>query len=93
MQIIVDLPDDLIQRPNPAREALEALAISGYHFRVLSSYQARVLLGFSTHSELQRFLEERGIWDRGYDVDDHEEEIKAFDELERDGLIQTRRIQ
>jgi len=29
MQITVQLPDDLAQRPDPAREALEAFAIEG----------------------------------------------------------------
>jgi hypothetical protein len=29
MQITVELPDDIAQHSNPAREALEALAIEG----------------------------------------------------------------
>jgi hypothetical protein len=36
MQITVQLPDDLAQHPNAAREALEAFAIEGYRSGVLS---------------------------------------------------------
>ena len=48
MQITVQLPDDFAQRPDPAREALEAFAIEGYRSGALSAYQTRMLLGFET---------------------------------------------
>ena len=36
MKITVDLPDDVAVRPNPGREALEALAIEGYWTALVS---------------------------------------------------------
>jgi hypothetical protein len=35
MRITVQLPDDLIQHPNPGREALEALSIEGYRVGIV----------------------------------------------------------
>jgi len=79
MQITVQLPDDLAQHPDPAREALEALAIEGYRSGALSAYQARLLLGFETRYELDGFLKERGVWDHAYSVEDLEKDAKGFD--------------
>src|SRR5881296_1260970 len=68
MQITVELPNDLIQRPNPAREALEALAIAGFRAGTLTAFQAAQLLEFSSRFEFERFLKERGIDDHAYSV-------------------------
>ena len=49
MKITVDLPDDVAQRPDPGREALEALAIgrkpdqNAYIERFNRSYRTEVL--------------------------------------------------
>jgi len=40
MKITVDLPDDVAQRPDPGREALEALAIEAYRSGALAAYRA-----------------------------------------------------
>ena len=45
VEIVVKLPDDLAQHPDPGREALEALVIQGYRAGSLSHYQASQLLG------------------------------------------------
>ena len=79
MQITVQLPDDLAQRPNPARAALEAFAIEGYRAGALSAYQTRVLLGFETGSELDGFLKDHGVWDRAYSVEDLEKDAAGFE--------------
>jgi len=79
MQITVQLPDDLAQHPNPAREALEALAIEGYRSGALTAYQTRLLLGFETGSELDGFLKEHGIWDHSYNVQDLEKDAAGFE--------------
>jgi predicted HTH domain antitoxin len=79
MQITVQLPDDLAQRPNPAREALEAFAIEGYRSGALSAYQTRLLLGFETRSEFDVFLKEHGVWDHAYSVDDLEKDATGFE--------------
>ena len=79
MQITVRLPDDLAQHPNPAREALEALAIEGYRSGALSAYQIRLLLGFETRYELDGFLKDREVWDHAYAVEDLEKDATGFE--------------
>ena len=70
MQITVDLPDDLADHPEPAREALEALAIAGFRCGTLSPHEARLLLGFETRYEFDGFLKQHSIWEQAYGVDD-----------------------
>ena len=79
MQIIVTLPDDLAQHPDPAREALEAFAIEGYRSGALSAYQTRQLLGFETRYEFDGFLKDRQIWDHAYSVEDLEKDAAGFE--------------
>jgi hypothetical protein len=79
MQIIVQLPDDFAQRPDPARAALEAFAIEGYRSGVLSAYQTRILLGFETSYELDGFLKEHEVWDHAYSVEDLEKDAAGFE--------------
>jgi hypothetical protein len=74
MQITVELPDDLAQRPDPAREALEAFAIEGYRSGALSAYQTRLLLGFETRFELHE------IWDHAYGVEDLKKDAAGFEQ-------------
>ncbi|QHN03122.1 UPF0175 family protein [Granulicella sp. WH15] len=79
MHITVQLPDDLTQHANPAREALEALAIEGYRSRTLSAYQTRLLLGFETRMELDSFLKEHEVWENSYNLDDLEKDTAGFE--------------
>jgi len=69
MQITVQLPDDLAQRPDPGRAALEAFVIEGYRSGALSNAQAGGLLGLSRLG-FEGFLKERQISDHAYDVKD-----------------------
>jgi hypothetical protein len=55
MQITVQLPDDLTQHADPAREPMEALAIAGYRSGALSSYETRF--------ELDGFLKKNEVWE------------------------------
>jgi predicted HTH domain antitoxin len=80
MQIIVTIPDDLAQHPNPAREALEAFAIEGYRSGALSAYQTRLLLGFETRAEFDAFLKAHQIWERAYTVEDLEKDAAGFEQ-------------
>jgi predicted HTH domain antitoxin len=80
MQIIVQLPDDLAQHPDPAREALEAFAIESYRSGALSAYQTRLLLGFETSYELDGFLKEHQVWDHAYSVEDLEKDAMGFEQ-------------
>jgi predicted HTH domain antitoxin len=80
MQITVKLPDDLAQRPNPGREALESLAIEGYRSGALSHFQAAQLLSMS-RLEFDEFLKERSVLEHAYSVEDLEEDARTLDEL------------
>jgi predicted HTH domain antitoxin len=79
MQITVELPDDLAEHPNAAREALEAFAIEGYRSGALSAYQTRLLLGFETRYELDGFLRDHGVWEHAYDVEDLAKDAAGFE--------------
>ena len=78
MQITVQLPDDLASHPNPAREALEALAIEGYRSGALSTLDTRLLLGFETRYELDGFLKEHNVWEHAYSLEDLEQDRAGF---------------
>jgi hypothetical protein len=80
MQIIVTIPDDLAQHPDPAREALEAFAIEGYRSGALSAYQTRQILGFETRNEFDGFLKAHQVWDHAYSVEDLEKDAAGFDQ-------------
>jgi len=80
MRITVQLPDDLTQHPDPAREAVEALAIEGYRSGALSHYQASHLLGLSRF-EFEGFLKERNIYDHAYSIEDLEQDMETMRRL------------
>lgn len=86
MQITVELPDDITQRADPGREALEALAIEGYRSEKLTHYQASQLLGM-TRFEFDGFLKARGIYDHAYSMEDLERDLGTLRELESKGLL------
>ena len=78
MQVMVDLPNDLAQRADPAREALVAFAIAGYRSGALTPYQTRQLLGIQTRYQFDAFLKERQIWDHAYTVEDLESDVAGL---------------
>jgi predicted HTH domain antitoxin len=80
MRITVQLPDDLTEHPNPAREALEALSIEGYRSGALSHHQASQLLGLSRF-DFEGFLKERNIYDHAYSIEDLDQDIEAMRRL------------
>jgi predicted HTH domain antitoxin len=80
MQITVELPDDLTQHPDPAREALEALAIEGYRSGALTALQTRTLLGFETTYQLDGFLKQHEVWEHAYSVEDLEKDAAGFEQ-------------
>ncbi len=77
MEITVKLPDDLAQRQNPGREALEALVIEGYRSGKLSHHQASQFLGLSRF-QFDGFLKQRNIHDHAYDVEDLEQDLQTL---------------
>ena len=77
--------DDFTQRPDPAREAVEALAIAGYQSKSgkLTAFQASRLLGFGSRFEFDRFLKAHNIYDHAYSVEDlaaDSETLRNFNE-------------
>jgi predicted HTH domain antitoxin len=86
MKITVELPDDLAQRPDPGREALEALAIEGYRSGALTHYEASQLVQLS-RLEFDALLRRRNIDDHAYDVEDLEQDVETIERLEASGLM------
>ncbi len=82
MQITVELPNDITQHPDPAREALEAVALAGYRSGSLTAYQAGRLLAFSSRFEFEAFLKNRGVYDRAYGVEDLAEDLDSLHKLQ-----------
>lgn len=85
-KITIELPDDVAQRPNPGREALEALAIEGYRSGALTHHEASQLLQLSRF-EFDAFLKGRDIYDHVFDVDDFEQDLETLAQLEESGRL------
>jgi hypothetical protein len=78
MEIALNIPDDFARRvasegKDPARVALEALAIEGYRAELISESGVRQMLGFGTRMEVHVFLKQHGIY-LHYDVADLEQD-------------------
>lgn len=74
MEITINIPDELAQQvalegKDPARVALEALALEGYRTELLSESALRQVSGFQSRIEVRTFLKERGVY-LHYDVSD-----------------------
>jgi hypothetical protein len=84
VQITVTLPDDLAAPlvPNgqePARAALEALALEAYRQRRITGCQLRTLLGIPSRYELDGFLKLHEVYD--YTVEDFDHDLATIHEL------------
>jgi predicted HTH domain antitoxin len=94
MQVTVEIPDDLAHRltpkgQDPARAALEAVAIEGYRSGALTAYQTRCLLGFETRYELDAFLKEHNVWEHAYSLEDLEQDRRTMQQLEAEGRLKA----
>lgn len=74
MEITIKIPDELGNQvaregKDPARVALEALALEGYRTERLSESSLRQMLGFQSRIEVHAFLKEHGVY-LHYDVSD-----------------------
>lgn len=74
VEITINIPDELARQvasegKDPARVALEALALEGYRTELLSESALRQMLGFETRMEVHAFLKEHGVY-LHYDVSD-----------------------
>lgn len=89
MTITVELPDDIATHPQAAREALEAFAIEGYRSGALTAYQTRTILGFSTRYEFDGFLKAHGVFERAYDDQSLEQDLRSLGRMDRSGLLKA----
>lgn len=67
MEITVTNPDELARQLisaglEPARQALEDMAVEAYRAHRLTGSQVRRLLGIRSRYELDAFLKQRGVW-------------------------------
>ena len=84
MHIALDIPDNIagVIAPDqdPARAALEALALEGYRSKRLGESAVRRLLGFGTRMEVHGFLKEHGVY-LHYDMEDLEHDMREADRI------------
>jgi predicted HTH domain antitoxin len=80
MQITFELPDDVAQQMipagcDPARAALEDMAVEAYRAHRLTEHQLATLLGMGRY-ELDGFLKQREVW-LEYALDDIHKELET----------------
>ena len=85
MEITLNISDDLArqitrQGEDPARVALEALALEGYRTERLSESAVRQMLGFDTRIEVHAFLKQHGVY-LHYDISDLEQDQVTAEKL------------
>jgi hypothetical protein len=84
VQITVTLPDDLAalllpHGQEPARAALEALALEAYRQRRITAHQLRTLLRIPSRYELDGFLRQHEVYD--YTIEDLDRDLATIHEL------------
>jgi predicted HTH domain antitoxin len=85
LTILLNLPDDIVRRltangEDPARTALEALAVEGYRSRTISEEQIRRMLGLETRMEVHGFLKCHRVY-LNYTAEDLEHDIEISERL------------
>jgi hypothetical protein len=76
------VPNDLTQHADPAREAVEAVAIAGSRSGTFSAFEAGRLLGFSSRFEVEGFLKARGVLERACGAQDLADDLASLDQLQ-----------
>jgi len=84
MRIIVELPDEIARQmipagQDPARTALEDMAVEAYRAHRLTEHQLATLLGMGRY-DLDGFLKRREVWLDGA-VDDLRLEVEVGERL------------
>jgi hypothetical protein len=92
MTLSIEIPDEAVsllvpEGQDPARVALEAMAIEGYRSGALTTYQTRKLLGFNTRYQLDGFLKAHNVMDHAYSLEDLEHDRASMQRLENVGLL------
>ena len=87
MEITFHIPDDVARQiaaegKDPARVALEALALEGYRAGQLSESAVREMLGFESRLDVHAFLKQHGAYLQ-YGLPELEQDIATADKLSR----------
>ena len=90
MHVTLDIPDTLADQllasgKDPARAALEALAIEGYRSRQLSESQIKRILGYGTRLQVHTLLSEHAV-PLNYGVKELNQDIETIRRLEAQEL-------
>jgi hypothetical protein len=85
VEITIHIPDEVAHQvapegKDPARVALEALALEGYRAELLSESALRQMLGFQSRIEVHAFLKEHGVY-LHYDVSDLKQDEETASRL------------
>ncbi|HKV48280.1 MAG TPA: UPF0175 family protein [Candidatus Acidoferrales bacterium] len=85
MQITVNIPDEFAKAiapegKDPARVALEALALEGYRSEALSESDVRQMLGLGTRMQVHAFLKEHGVYLQ-YGIEEYEQDVESARKL------------
>ena len=85
MQVTIDIPDTYAAAltaagKDPARIALEALAVEGYRTGQLTSGQIKRILGYGTRMQVHALLKEHNV-PLDYTMDDLEQDHKTMREI------------
>lgn len=86
MVLTVELPDNLSECADPAREALETLAIEAYRTNALTHDGAAKLLKLGRLA-FDDLLSRRGVTVNSYGVDDFLEDVQTGDALRASGRL------
>jgi hypothetical protein len=94
VEITLNIPDEFARQvttegKDPARVALEALALEGYRTERLSETAIRQMLGFDTRLEVHSFLKQHGVY-LHYDVADLEQDQATAQKLR--GRLEVERV-
>jgi hypothetical protein len=87
VEITFNIPDEFARQiategKDPARVALEALALEGYRAGQLSESAVREMLGFETRMDVHAFLKRHGVYLQ-YGVAEVEQDIATAEKLRR----------
>jgi predicted HTH domain antitoxin len=80
MTLTVELPNDLMQHEDAAREALEAIAVEAYRTDAMTRPEAAKFLGMG-RLEFQDVLKRHGVAKGSYGVEELLEDIATSDAL------------
>ncbi len=97
MQVTLTIPDELAAQltaagKDPARAALEALAIEGYRTQRLTEAQVKRMLGYGTRMQVHALLADHHV-DLHYTMEHLKQDIQASDELYEQRIKEAARAQ